>query len=235
MGIFSRFQDIVNANINSLLDRAEDPQKMIRMMIQEMEETLVEVRTTSARVIADKKTLCRREENLRREAADWGDKARLALSREREDLARGALAEQSALLETLEIAEQEIGRIDAHLVELNTEIAQLQHKLDDAKAKQKSLVAREQSARSRLEIRRRFSREKLDEAFSKFEHYERKMDDLEAEVESHDLGSKTLSDEISDLARDSSVDEALAKLKAEMKQASGEPAKQSAKKSSKQD
>ncbi len=222
MGIFSRFQDIVNANITALLDRAEDPQKMIRMMIQEMEETLIEVRTTSARVIADKKTLSRREENLRREADDWGDKARLALSRQREDLARAALAEQAALQETLALAEQEIGRIDTHLVELNAEIGQLQHKLDDAKAKQKSLVAREQSARSRLEIRRRFSREKLDEAFSKFEHYERKMDDLEAEVESHDLGSKTLAEEIADLARDSSIDEALAKLKADMQQGAGE-------------
>jgi len=220
MGIFSRFQDIVNANINSLLDRAEDPQKMIRMMIQEMEETLVEVRTTSAKVIADKKTLLRRIENLQQDAQDWGDKARLALTKGREDLARAALAEQSAITETLEIAENEIEHIDNHLAELNDEVSQLQRKLDDAKAKQKSLVVREQSARSRLEIRRRFSRDKLDQAFNKFEQYERKMDDLEAEVESHDLGNKTLADEIADLERDASVDEALEKLKAEMKQKS---------------
>ena len=139
MGIFSRFQDIVNANINSLLDRAEDPQKMIRMMIQEMEETLVEVRTTSAKVIADKKTLLRRIENLQQDAQDWGDKARLALTKGREDLARAALAEQSAITETLEIAENEIEHIDNHLAELNDEVSQLQRKLDDAKAKQKSL------------------------------------------------------------------------------------------------
>jgi len=216
MGIFSRFQDIVNANINSLLDRAEDPEKMIRMMIQEMEDTLVEVRTTSARVIADRKTLERRIGNLQRDAEEWESKARLALSKGREDLARAALAEQSSLSEALAMAEQEMHLVDEQLVELNNEIAQLQRKLDDAKAKQKTLLAREQTARSKLEIRRRFSREKLDAAFEKFERYERKMDDLEGEAESYDLGAKDLSEEIADLERDEKLDDALSKLKADM-------------------
>jgi len=216
MGIFSRFQDIVNANINSLLDRAEDPEKMIRMMIQEMEDTLVEVRTTSARVIADRKTLERRIGNLQRDAEEWESKARLALSKGREDLARAALAEQSSLSEALAMAEQEMHLVDEQLVELNNEIAQLQRKLDDAKAKQKALLAREQTARSKLEIRRRFSREKLDAAFEKFERYERKMDDLEGEAESYDLGAKDLSEEIADLERDEKLDNALSKLKADM-------------------
>lgn len=216
MGIFSRFQDIVNANINSLLDRAEDPEKMIRMMIQEMEDTLVEVRTTSARVIADRKTLERRIGNLQRDAEEWESKARLALSKGREDLARAALAEQSSLSEALAMAEQEMHLVDEQLVELNNEIAQLQRKLDDAKAKQKALLAREQTARSKLEIRRRFSREKLDAAFEKFERYERKMDDLEGEAESYDLGAKDLSEEIADLERDEKLDDALSKLKADM-------------------
>ena len=206
MGIFSRFQDIVNANITALLDKAEDPQKMIRMMIQEMQETLVEVRTTSASVIADRKTVERRLENLQREAQEWEEKAGLALSKGREDLARAALAEQSALEEMAQQAEVELEQINGHL----------QRKLDDAKAKQKSLIAREQSARTRLDMRRRFSREKLDEAFSKFDQYERRMDDLEAEVESYDLGSKDLAAEIEELAKDEKVDQALAKLKAKM-------------------
>jgi phage shock protein A len=216
MGIFSRFQDIVNANITALLDKAEDPQKMIRMMIQEMQETLVEVRTTSASVIADRKTVERRLENLQREAQEWEEKAGLALSKGREDLARAALAEQSALEEMAQQAEVELEQINGHLSELDSEITQLQRKLDDAKAKQKSLIAREQSARTRLDMRRRFSREKLDEAFSKFDQYERRMDDLEAEVESYDLGSKDLAAEIEELAKDEKVDQALAKLKAKM-------------------
>lgn len=216
MGIFSRFQDIINANINALLDRAEDPEKMIRLMIQEMEETLVEVRTTSAKVIADKKTLERRMQNLQKEAGDWENKATLALTKGREDLARAALTEQSAASETLELAHSELDAIEAHLDELNSEVSQLQHKLDDAKAKQKAMLAREHSARSRLEIRRRFSRDKLNEAFEKFERYERKMDDMEAELESYDLGSKDLAEEIADLERDEKIDAALAKLKAQM-------------------
>lgn len=223
MGVFSRFQDIVNANLNSLLDRAEDPQKMVRMMIQEMQETLVEVRTTSAKVIADSKTVERRMHKLRQEAQEWEEKAALALSKGREDLARAALSEQSATEEMALQAEQELVQINAHLAELNDEIGQLQRKLDDAKAKQKALVAREQSARSRLDMRRRFSRDKLNEAFEKFENYERRMDDLEAEVESHDLGSKDLAQEIEELARNEKVDDALAKLKARMeKNGSGE-------------
>lgn len=223
MGIFSRFQDIVNANINSLLDRAEDPEKMIRLMIQEMEETLIEVRSTSAKVIADKKTLERRMAALTQDAEDWEQKAALAITRGREDLARAALAEQAAATETLELGHNELGAIESHLEDLNSEISQLQHKLDDAKAKQKSMLAREQSARSRLEIRRRFNRDKLNEAFEKFERYERKMDNMEAEVESYDLGSKDLAEEIADLERDEAIDEALAKLKARMdKKDSGE-------------
>jgi phage shock protein A len=218
MGIFSRFQDIINANINSLLDRAEDPEKMIRLMIQEMEETLIEVRTTSAKVIADKKTLERRMQSMQKEADDWEAKAALAISKGREDLARGALTEQAAATETLTNALHEIGVIEEHLAELNNEIAQLQHKLDDAKAKQKSLLSREQTTRSRLEIRRKFSRDKLNEAFEKFERYERKMDDMEAEVESYDLGSKDLASEINNLERDEKIDQALAALKARMGQ-----------------
>lgn len=219
MGIFSRFRDIVNANLNDLLDRAEDPQKMIRMMIQEMEETLVEVRTTSAKVIADRKGLERRIENLALEAGEWEGKARLALSKGREDLARAALAEQDSVAEMQAIAENELTAVSAHLEELHDEIGQLQRKLDDAKAKQKALVAREKTARSRLDIRQRFSRDKLNEAFDKFEAYERRMDNLEGEVEAFDLGAKDLSDEIEDLARNDKVDDALAKLKAQMKKA----------------
>lgn len=216
MGIFSRFQDIINANINALLDRAEDPEKMIRMMIQEMEETLIEVRTTSAKVIADKKTLERRMLALQKDASDWAAKAELALSKGREDLARAALAEQSVAEDTLALAHDELDNIETQLNDLNNEVGQLQGKLNDAKAKQKSMLAREQTQRSRLDIRRRFNRDKLNEAFEKFERYERKMDDMEAEVESYDLGTQDLSDEINDLARDEKIDQALAKLKANM-------------------
>ncbi|ABC32108.1 Phage shock protein A (IM30), suppresses sigma54-dependent transcription [Hahella chejuensis KCTC 2396] len=222
MGIFSRFGDIINANLTALLDRAEDPAKMIRMMIQEMEETLIEVRTTSARVIADRKELERRMDYLRQESENWEGKARLALSKNREDLARAALAEKSAIEENLQIAGKELKAIEEQLEVLHEEIAQLQQKLDDAKAKQKSLVVREQTARSRMDIRRSSNRDKLEEAFNKFEAYERKMDDLEAQVESYDLGrTGSLMDEFSELERNDKVEQALADLKERMNADSG--------------
>ncbi|MGB0732172.1 MAG: phage shock protein PspA [Pontibacterium sp.] len=216
MGIFSRFQDIVNANINSLLDRAEDPEKMIRLMIQEMEETLIEVRTTSAKVIADKKTLERRMVSIEKEAGEWESRAELAILKGREDLARAALTEHNSATDALALAKEELAAIDEQLASLHEEIGMLQTKLDDAKAKQKSLLARDKTTRSKLEIRRRFNRDKLNEAFEKFERYERKMDDMEAEVESYDLGARGLADEINDLERDEKVEAAMAKLKARM-------------------
>ena len=217
MGIFSRFSDIINSNLTALLDRAEDPAKMVRMMIQEMEETLVEVRTSSARVLADRKEQERRLQRLQHDALDWENKARLALSNGREDLARAALAEKQAVEETLQLAERELKVIEEQLTVLHEEISQLQQKLDDAKAKQQSLLAREKTSRARMDIRRSSNRDKLEEAFRKFDAYERKMDNLEAQVEAQDLGrSRTLHDEFNELARDDKVESELEALKASM-------------------
>jgi phage shock protein A len=217
MGIFSRFSDIINSNLTALLDRAEDPAKMVRMMIQEMEETLVEVRTSSARVLADRKEQERRLQRLQTDANEWEHKARLAISKGREDLARAALAEKQAVEETLQLAERELKVIEEQLTVLHEEISQLQQKLDDAKAKQQSLLAREKTSRARMDIRRSSNREKLEEAFRKFDAYERKMDNLEAQVEAQDLGrSKSLHDEFAELARDDKVESELEALKANM-------------------
>lgn len=217
MGIFSRFSDIINSNLTALLDRAEDPAKMVRMMIQEMEETLVEVRTSSARVLADRKEQERRLLRLQQDVQDWESKARLALGKGRDDLARAALTEKQAVEETVRLAERELKVIEEQLSVLNEEIGQLQQKLDDAKAKQQSLLAREQTRRSRMDIRRSSNREKLEEAFRKFEAYERKMDNMEAEVEAQDLGrSRTLHDEFAELERNDKVESELEALKASM-------------------
>jgi phage shock protein A len=217
MGIFSRFSDIINSNLTEMLDRAEDPAKMVRMMIQEMEETLVEVRTSSARVLADRKEQERRLLRLQQDVQDWESKARLALGKGRDDLARAALTEKQAVEETVRLAERELKVIEEQLSVLNEEIGQLQQKLDDAKAKQQSLLAREQTSRSRMDIRRSSNREKLEEAFRKFEAYERKMDNMEAEVEAQDLGrSRTLHDEFAELERNDKVESELEALKASM-------------------
>lgn len=220
MGIFSRFQDIVNANLTSLLDRAEDPKKMIRQMIQEMEDTLIEVRSTSAKIIADKKELERRIEMFREEASDWLQKTELAISKGREDLAKGALLEKRRAEEASEAGEQELAFLGEQLDVLNDEISQLQEKLASAKAKQKELLVREQTGKSRLEIRKKTNRETLNRAFEKFEQYERRLDDLEGQVESYDLGKTqkaSLADEINDLAVADDIEKELDAIKSKMK------------------
>ncbi len=216
MGVFSRFTDIVNSNINSLLDKAEDPAKMVRLIIQEMEDTLVEVRSSSAKTLADKKELTRQVGRLQQDAEQWQEKAELALSKGREDLARAALIEKKKCAESAASLEQELTHVDEHIVKLQSEISQLQEKLADAKARQKAIIMREKTATSRLKVKQNIDSDKVNDALSRFDRYERKIDDLEAQVEAHDLGSKSLADEIAELESDERIDDELAQLKAKM-------------------
>ncbi|EAQ32040.1 MULTISPECIES: phage shock protein PspA [Idiomarina] len=216
MGIFSRFSDIVNSNINSLLDKAEDPQKMVRLIIQEMEDTLVEVRSTSARLIAEKKDVQRQQQRVEHEVLDWENKAELALSKEREDLAKQALIEKQKAQQAVDSLQQELERVDESLSKLNDEISQLQEKLADAKARQKTIMMREKTASSRLQVRKQVDSGKVDEAMMKFDRYEAKIDDIEAQVDAYDMGKRTLRDEFAELENESKVTDELEALKARM-------------------
>jgi len=217
MGVFSRFTDIINSNINNLLDKAEDPAKMVRLIIQEMEDTLVEVRSSSAKTLADKKELARQASRFEADATNWQEKAELALNKGREDLARAALMEKKKCVENADSLREELTHIDGHIAKLQDEISQLQDKLADAKARQKSIIMREKTASSRLQVKKKIDSDRVNDALSRFDRYERKIDDIEAQVESYDMGSKSLADEISDLASDEKVDDELAQLKAKMK------------------
>lgn len=217
MGIFSRFTDIINSNINNLLDKAEDPAKMVRLIIQEMEDTLVEVRSSSAKTLADKKELTRRVTRFEDEAQQWQEKAELALSKDREDLARAALIEKKKSAGNAEALLQDLMHTEEHIMKLQDEISQLQDKLADAKARQKTIIMREKTATSRLKVKKNIDSNKVNDALSRFDRYERKIDDIESQVESYDLGSKSLADEISELESDDKVDDELASLKAKMK------------------
>jgi phage shock protein A len=217
MGIFSRFADIVNSNISALLDKAEDPEKMIRLIIQEMEDTLVEVRSSSAKTLADKKELARQASRFEADATQWQDKAELALSKGRDDLARAALMEKKKCVESAESLRDELQHVDEHITKLQDEITQLQEKLADAKARQKAIIMREKTASSRLKVKKNIDSDRVNDALSRFDRYERKIDDIEAQVESYDMGSKSLADEIADLASDEKIDDELAQLKAKMK------------------
>ena len=219
MGIFSRMSDIINSNINAMLDQAEDPAKMVRLIIQEMEDTLVEVRTSSARVLAERKQATRRLEQARADAEGWEEKARLALSRQREDLARGALQERRAIDEEVILVEAELAAADEHIEQLSTEVLQLQQKLDDARARQKALSLRTQTVQSRIKVKRQIQRDALDDAFLRFERFERRMDTLESQLEAMDIGrdvSPDLAAQINVLTDDERISDDLARLKKEM-------------------
>ena len=213
MGIFSRFTDIVNSNINSLLDKAEDPEKMVRLIIQEMEDTLVEVRSASAKTLANKKDITKQISKLEAEASDWQAKAELAIDKDREDLARAALQEKKKCVEHAETLKQELAVIDEQIGKLQDEISQLQEKLADAKARQKTIIMRQKTVSSRLEVKKSLDNTKVDSALGRFEQYERKIDDLESQVDAYDLGKKTLADEFADLESDDKIDDELAALK----------------------
>jgi phage shock protein A len=214
MSIFSRMTDIINSNINALLDQAEDPEKMVRLIIQEMEETLVEVRTTSARTIADKKELARRRDWLKEETQEWERKAEVAIRKGRDDLARAALVERNKANENAEASSKELQLLEETLAKLSEDTAALQQKIKDAKTRQNAIIMRGKAAKTRLGVRRQLHDANLDDAIHRFEQYERKMDDLEGQIEAFDLGQRTLADEIKDLEGGERIDEELKALKA---------------------
>ncbi|MDH3923934.1 MAG: phage shock protein PspA [Xanthomonadales bacterium] len=218
MGIFSRFSDIVNANINAVLEKAEDPEKIIRLMIQEMEDTLVEIRSAAAKCIADRKELGRHIEHLEREAAEWSNRAELAVRREREDLARAALAEKQSIGDRTAKMKLELESLDGQLDKFNADITQLQSKLDDAKTRQRSIVIRHKTATSQLSARRHIHNDRIDEMLFRFESAERRIDSVESEAEAIHMGrGRNLADEIADLEQDDRVEAELADLKSKVK------------------
>jgi phage shock protein A len=225
MGIFSRTRDIIAANVTELLDKAEDPAKMIRMIILEMEETLVEVRASAARTIADQKEMKRHVSKLEQLQADWTEKAELALSKDREDLARAALLEKKKAADMADQLNVEINVLDDALRASEQDIAKLQAKLREARMRQNNIMGRLESAENRVKLRTMYNGDKVREAFSRFDLLERRVDMAEgradalgmAEDERKVLGQRNLDDEFAALAGSDKVDEELEAMKAAMK------------------
>ncbi|MFT4927753.1 MAG: phage shock protein A [Phenylobacterium sp.] len=214
MGVFTRFTDIVNANLNTALDRAEDPEKVVRLIIQEMEETLVEVRANTAGYLADKKSLERKAANMTTLSTQWGEKAALALSKDREDLARAALVEKHGLDQDLEQLTIDIAKLDEILQSLQKDSGRLQEKMAEAKARQKAMQVRNDSAVTRLKVRQQTHSVDIDRAIERFSGYERKIDELEAQVEAYDLTSgKLLSQQFKEMETNDKVEAALSQMK----------------------
>ena len=213
--VFSRARDIFAANMTELLDRSEDPSKMIRMIILEMEETLVEIRASAARQIADIKEMRRACNRLDQIQADWTAKAELAVSKDREDLAKAALVERQKAADMAEGLHAEISQIEQVLKGYEADIGRLQGKLREARARQNAIAARFESAVTRAKAREIMNGSRTQDAFSKFELLERRADFAEGRAEA--LGISSLEDEIHELKAMEAVDRELEEMKAALK------------------
>ena len=214
MGVFSSLSDIVNSNLNAMLDKAEDPEKVVRLIIQEMEDTLVEVRSNAARALADSKEVLRKKGEFARRAGEWEAKAELALGKGREDLARGAVSAKRKAEEMIGLLDKELKAIDETVGKTNDDLARLQAKLKEARAKQRSLEIRRNAASDSVRVSRQVNDGRIEEALAKFDRYERRIDELEAEAESWSMGRpRTLEDEFAELEAEDAVNAELEALK----------------------
>lgn len=215
MGIFSRLTDIVNSNINAILDTAEDPEKIIRMVIQEMEDTLVEVRSSAAKTIADQKDINRRLGKLNKAQADWEKKAELAISKGRDDLAKGALVEKAKVADMAAHLTEEAAHLDDALKRNEEDVIKLEAKLREARAKKAAIQARHNTVSNTVRIRKNLNDNRIQDAFDRFDKVDARLDRLEAEAESMEIGKgQTLAEEITSLEVDDSIEKELEALKA---------------------
>lgn len=221
MSVFKRFSDVVNSNVSSMLDKAENPEKLVRMIIAEMEATLFEVRLESAKIISNKKEMQRQLVNLQEEIGLWQLRAEKALTKDREDLAKQAIQEKHRIEKAVESQTKELAELESALLRLEQDITKLQAKLNDAIARRDIIVARHDTVKSTIQARKKIDETSINEALFKFERFEKRMDDMEAEVEAMDLGRNvSLSQQIDALDQQDSLDAELAEMKQKLQKKS---------------
>ena len=215
MGIFTRFRDIISSNINAMLDKAEDPEKLIRLMIREMEDTLVEIKTACAGVMAGSKKIERQLEGLQARARYWEEKAELAVKMDRDDLAREALIEKRKFTRRTETLESDLSEHNLLIEQYQDDIRQLEDKLKSARDKQRVLVQRHIHAQRKIQAHREIQRLDSTETLMKFDEIENRIDRMEAEADLVNYGKKTsLEEELDRLSVDEEIESELQKLKA---------------------
>jgi phage shock protein A len=220
MGIFSRLSDIINSNINALLDKAEDPEKILRLMVQEMEDTLVELRTAAAKSIAERKERERYLVSLETEQADWSARAELAVNKGRDDLAKSALLHKRNLSEHANVIQAEIKLLSDQLNQLSDDTGKLQAKLADVKQRQRTILMRHAHAENTLRARSQVANTRLDDMMQRFDYAERRIDGLEAQAEAMEFGrQRSLAQQIAELEQEDRLDQELAALKEKMQPA----------------
>ena len=226
MGIFTRFRDIISSNINAMLDKAEDPEKLIRLMIREMEDTLVEIKTACAGVMAGGKKIKRQLEGLGTRARYWEEKAELAVNKGRDDLAREALVEKRKFNRRIETLESDLGEHDLLIEQYQNDIRQLEEKLKSARDKQRMLVQRHIHAQKKMQAQEEMRRIDSSETVMKFDELENRIERMEAEADLVNYGKKTsLEAELEKLSVDDEIESELQALKSPLAKKEDEPPK----------
>lgn len=215
MSVFTRFRDIVSSNINSMLDHAEDPEKMIKLMIREMEDTLIEIKSACAGVIAGRKKLQRRRDDISERIALWEQRAGLAVNKGRDDLAREALIEKKRFTEIIHALDNDISEHTGLIEQYQADISELETKLTTAKEKKRILIQRHKKAANKMRAQEDIRRMDSTETMSRFEHLESRIDRMEAEADLVNYGKKaTVEDQFAGLAADEDIEKELANMKA---------------------
>lgn len=214
MGIFTRFRDIVSSNINAMLDSAEDPEKMIKMMIREMEDTLIEIKSSCAGVLAGRKKVQRRLEDIIERAGLWSDRAKLAVAKGKDNLAREALIEKRRFSELAETIKNEISGYGDIIKQYQDDIGELEGKLTSAKKKKGNLVQRHKKAKNKKRAQEDIRNMDSADTMARFEHLESRIDRMEAEAEMVNFAKEqNLDNQFEDLASDDEIEQELAKIK----------------------
>jgi phage shock protein A len=213
MGIFSRFRDIINANLNAMLEKAEDPEKLIKLMIQEMEDTLVELKASCAGAMANRSRIIRTRDVAVENVEKWDRKARLAVEKGREDLAREALLEKRACQQEADHRVKEADHFEQLVVQYQKDIQQLEEKLESARNKHRILVQRHIHASHRKDAQTKIRKADSSDAFVRFEQFESRIDRMEADAELINYRASSLEDEFSKMETDEQIEQELASLK----------------------
>lgn len=215
MSVFSRLGDVLQANINAMLDKAEDPQKMLSLIVADMEDALGEVRRVAAGYIAEQKGIERQVAMLEKKVNHWESNAELALTKGREDLAKSALSQKLEAQTSLEQAQENLTELKTQIDALQVDAQRLADKLAEARSKQKSIVARAESVEVRMQAKHASHHQRMEHVKERFDHYERRIDDLEAQLEAYDFvdSNAKLSQEIADLEKDEKLNQELEALR----------------------
>lgn len=215
MGIFTRFSDIISSNINSMLDKAEDPEKMIKLMIHEMEDTLIELKSSCAGVIAGRKKVERKLAEIHGKKDLWAERANLAVAKGRDNLAREALIEKRRFAGIVDALENELGEYAGLITQYQEDISELENKLNNAKEKKRVLIQRHKRATGKKRAQQDIRRSNSSDTMARFDKLESRIEQMEAEADLVNMANKpTVEEEFDNLASDDEIENELAKLKA---------------------